>query len=228
MSEPDKIQKLEETVKFLRKELESQNLAILRLERAFESGEKLDSNEKPTLTLADMEFSLFGIEEKIKKHNELLKTIVISLVGLNDLFEQIRDFNKSALADMQFLIESTTNSYQDILSGSITSLRAEFLMALRDFREKYPKLEEIKLLQGDFDKKISPLSTIDTSSELWSSTQLKDLNRRTEELELLYEQNLNENLNTINKSLNYLLSKTKELDLQLKESKFKNNDNSEM
>ena len=55
MSEPEKIQKLEETVKFLRKELESQNLAILRIERALESGDGVPpSNDKPSLSLADI------------------------------------------------------------------------------------------------------------------------------------------------------------------------------
>lgn len=226
----DKIAKLEDTIKFLRKELESQNMAILRLERAFESGEVIDKEkQKPVLTLADMEFTLFGIDDKLKKHNGLLKSIVISIVGVNDLLEELRDFYKSSLTDIQLNQEENMNAYHRLLKGTVEGIRTEFLMVLRDFREKYPKLEEIKMHDSmkNINKNIKSINTLGSTVE-WSEEQLKDLNQRAEEMQLLIDKNINESLQSVNESINYLLTKTTELNINIKESNIKNITDSEL
>ena len=215
MSETNKIQKLEETVKFLRKELESQNMAILRLERALESGEGITgSKEKPSLTLADMEFVLFGVEEKMKKHNELIKNIVISLVGLADLLEEIRDFYKSSTIEIKTEQEFHMKTYQKLLSGSIETIRSEFLLVLRDFREKYPELEKMKI-EGNISPKNRPRSQLQTrkveSNEVWTNNQQEDLNQRMENLELLIDQNINQSMNPFFEMLNHLTVKLEQI-----------------
>ena len=215
MSETNKIQKLEETVKFLRKELESQNMAILRLERALESGEGITgSKEKPSLTLADMEFVLFGVEEKMKKHNELIKNIVISLVGLADLLEEIRDFYKSSTIEIKTEQEIHMKTYQKLLSGSIETIRSEFLLVLRDFREKYPELEKMKI-EGNISPKNRPRSQLQTrkveSNEVWTNNQQEDLNQRMENLELLIDQNINESMNPFFEMLYHLTVKLEQI-----------------
>ncbi len=205
MSESEKIHKLEETVKFLRKELESQNLAILRLERALETGE-VTNTSKSTLSLADIEFVVFGIEEKLKKHNELIKNIVISLVGTNDLLEEIRDLYRSSLSEIKIEQEDHMKIYQKLLSSSLETIRSEFLLVLRDFREKYPDLESKKL-----DSKNSQTSKLPTrkleSTDVWLEEQLKDLNQRNENIELFIEQAINEKLNSVFEMLHHLTTK---------------------
>jgi hypothetical protein len=208
-SDQKKIEKLEETVKFLRKELESQNMAILRLERALETGDGISNTpEKPSLTLADMEFVIFGIEEKLKKHNELIKNIVISLVGTNDLLEELRDLYRTSLGEIKLEQEEHMRLYQKILSGSLESIRVEFLMVLRDFREKYPDLETRKLEKQLLSKKEPIFSpTRNLESDIWTNEQLYGL----ENLELSLERNINDSMNSILEMLNYLAVKTEYL-----------------
>lgn len=223
MSEPDKIQKLEENVKFLRKELESQNLAILRLERSLESGEELSPNkEKPNLTLADMEFVIFGIEEKLKKHNDLIKHLAISLVGTTDLLEEIRDLYRNSINEMKNDQEEQMKSYQKILSGSLETIRTEFLLVLRDFREKYPDLEA-KKMDKDMDTKKESQANVSThkleATDGWTENQLNDLNQRTENLELVIEQNIHNNLSSVYEMLNHLTAKVELLHQAILEDK---------
>ncbi len=219
MSETEKIQKLEETVKFLRKELESQNLAILRIERALEDPTSvLDTKDKPALSLADIEFVVFGIEEKLKKHNELIKNIVISLVGTNDLLEEIRDLYRASVSDIKRDQEEHMKYYQKILSSSLETIRSEFLLVLRDFREKYPKLEELQQTTPDKTPSNLPTRKLD-SSEIWQKEQLKDLNLRNENLELFIEQNVNDKLSSVFEMLNFLTTKIEHLHETVLETK---------
>lgn len=210
MSESEKIQKLEETVKFLRKELESQNLAILRLERALEDpSSATGSADKPALSLADVEFVVFGIEEKLKKHNELIKNIVISLVGTNDLLEEIRDLYRSSVSEIKTEQEEHMKFYQKLLSSSLETVRSEFLLVLRDFREKYPKLHELEKLSTGKSANL-PTRQLD-DSEVWKKEQLQDLNVRNENLELFIEQNINDKMNSVFEMLNFLTTKVEHL-----------------
>lgn len=211
MAESNKIQKLEETVKFLRKELESQNMAILRLERALESGEGMGTTkEKPNLTLADMEFVIFGIEEKLKRHTELIKNIAISLVGTTDLLEEVRDLYKNSVGDLKLDQEEHMKFFQKLLAESLESIRTEFLLVLRDFREKYPNLEAKKLNEqlGGKNESKNPLPTrkIDTSN-IWITEQLQDLNQRNENLELFIEERVKDSMNSIYEMFSYLTTK---------------------
>ena len=215
MSEPDKIQKLEETVKFLRKELESQNMAILRLERILESGDSAAvSKDKPALTLADIEYVIFGIEEKLKKHNDLIKNIAISLVGTTDMLEEIRELYRNSVNELRLDQEDQMKSYQKILSGSLETIRTEFLLVLRDFREKYPELEAIKHSKAIDAKKESP-SNVNTrkleSAEAWTENQLQDLNQRMENMELVIEQNIQANISSVYEMLNHLQVKLEQV-----------------
>ena len=219
INDKKKIEDLENNIRFLKKELESKNLAILRIERALETGEGMnqDEKQKPVLTLADMEFTLFGIEEKLKKHNDLLKSLVVSTVGMNDLLEQVRESSKNSLTDMQALIETASNAYQEILAGYISSLRTEFLLVLRDFREKYPEVEEIA--QNESMQKLEKFNyrNIKKTKAVWTPPQQQAL----EELELMFDNSLQEKLGEINKSVLLLLSKTKELNIRIKENSIK-------
>ena len=215
MSEPDKIQKLEETVKFLRKELESQNMAILRLERILESGDSAAlSKDKPALTLADIDYVIFGIEEKLKKHNDLIKNIAISLVGTTDMLEEIRDLYRNSVSELRLDQEDQMKSYQKILSGSLETIRTEFLLVLRDFREKYPELEAIKHKKAIDAKKESP-SNVNSrkleSTEAWTENQLQDLNQRMENMELVIEQNIQANISSVYEMLNHLQVKLEQV-----------------
>ena len=224
MSEPDKIQKLEETVKFLRKELESQNMAILRLERILESGDSAAlSKDKPALTLADIEYVIFGIEEKLKKHNDLIKNIAISLVGTTDMLEEIRDLYRNSVSELRLDQEDQMKSYQKILSGSLETIRTEFLLVLRDFREKYPELEAIKHKKAIDAKKESP-SNVNTrkleSTEAWTENQLQDLNQRMENMELVIEQNIQANISSVYEMLNHLQVKLEQVYQTVTEEKF--------
>lgn len=205
MSESEKIQKLEETVKFLRKELESQNMAILRLERILETGEVTNTSNS-NLSLADIEFVVFGIEEKLKKHNELIKNIVVSLVGTNDLLEEIRDLYRSSLSEIKLEQEEHMKIYQKLLSSSLETIRSEFLLVLRDFREKYPKLEAKKLEASSAQTSKLPTRKLE-STDVWLEEQLNDLNQRNENIELFIEQNINEKLNSVFEMLNHLTTK---------------------
>ena len=209
----NKIEKLEETIKFLKKELESQNLAILRLERALETGEGITgSMEKPSLTLADMEFALFGVEEKLKKHNDILKSVVISLVGVNDLLENIRDFFRSSVSEIKLDQQEHIKSFQRMFSGSIESVKAEFLMVLRDFREKYPELETLKIEGFSKNQKPVPTSTRTLeSNDTWTTEQLTDLNHRMEEIELLIERSVDNSYQSVIELLSTVMTKTEEL-----------------
>lgn len=214
MSENDKIQKLEETVKFLRKELESQNMAILRLERALETGESTSSTtERPNLSLADLEFVIFGIEEKLKRHNELIKNITISLVGTTDLLEEVRDLYKVSVSEIKTDQAEHMKFFHKLLSESLESIRTEFLLVLRDFREKYPELEAKKvdsMLQNKNDSK-QKLSTRKLESNgVWLTEQLNDLNLRNENIELFVEQRLKENMSSIYDMFNFLSTRVEE------------------
>ena len=217
MSESEKISKLEETVKFLRKELESQNLAILRLERAIEGGDVTISS-KPTLSLADIEFVVFGIEEKLKKHNELIKNLVISLVGTNDLLEEIRDLYRSSLSEIKLDQADNMKFYQKLLTSSVETLRSEFLLVIRDFREKYPNLEAMKLESRNGQPSKLPTRKLE-STEVWLEEQLNDLNQRNENLELFIEQTMNEKLSSIFEMLNHLTTKLELLQKLISENK---------
>ena len=221
MSEPDKIQKLEETVKFLRKELESQNLAILRIERALESGDvAAGASDKPALSLADIEFVVFGIEEKLKKHNDLIKNIVISLVGTNDLLEEIRDLYRSSLSEIKLEQEEHMKYYQKLLASTLETLRGEFLLVLRDFREKYPELEARKVEAQSGSPTNLPTRKIE-SSEVWLEEQLNDLNQRNENIELFIEQNIDDKMSSVFEMLNHLTTKIEHLHRLVSEGKVK-------
>ena len=214
MSENDKIQKLEETVKFLRKELESQNMAILRLERALETGEGVGSTkEKPNLSLADLEFVIFGIEEKLKRHNELIKNMAISLVGTTDLLEEVRDLYKTSVSEIKLDKEQHMKFFHKLLGESLETIRTEFLLVLRDFREKYPALEaykiESELADNNTPDQKLPTRKLD-SDNVWMEEQLRDLNLRNENIELFIEQRLKENMNSIFEMFNFLSSRVEE------------------
>jgi hypothetical protein len=209
----DRVVKLEKQIAFLRRELESQNLAITRVERTLEGG---SLPEKKTMSTTDIEMAILGFETQLKKHQEILKQNTITLVGLNDLLEQIRDFFRSSVSDIKLDQKDHMQSYQKMLSGAVESLRAEFLLVLRDFRQKYPKLEKFSL-EKDVDVKTS-LSKLE-KNDIWTDEQKVHLEIKIEEMEQMIERYIQDSFGSVVDLFSIILNKTEELSLIIKEKK---------
>lgn len=156
-----------------------------------------------------LELTLSAAEKEIKHHEELLKNQTKILVAFTDLIQQIRATYYDGIKQIKLDQQTLMQSFQKLLSGSIETIRSEVLVALRDFREKYPKLEAIKLQESEEPKKKSLLSQ--SSIEEFSEVQSKFLDRRFDEITLLIDRQVQESFKSIVELLSFLLTRVEEL-----------------
>ena len=156
-----------------------------------------------------VELTLSAAEKKIKQHEELLKNQTKILVACTDLIQQIRTTYHDGLLQIKNDQQLLMQSFQKLLSGSMETIRSEVLLALRDFREKYPKLETLKFQEAEGSKKKAFLSQ--SSIEEFSEIQAKSLDRRFDEITVLVERQVQESFKSIVELLSFLLTRVEEL-----------------
>lgn len=211
----NRVVKLETDVKFLRRELESLNLAITRLEQS-STGTGTDASG---LTSTNTQLDLLAAREMQEKHQEILKNNTVALVGLNDILEEIREYYRESITDIKLDQREQLGFFQKMLSGAMESLRAEFLMVLRDFREKYPKLDSIA--QKEATDRVKTILGKLTKTEFWTEEQKRDLDIRAEQLEQLIGHFIEDSFSSVVELFTYLLNKAETLNYIIMEGKIK-------
>jgi len=215
MNMEERVEKLERDVQFLRKELESLNLALTKVEQNLQGGTGPDAM-LTGLTPPSMQLELLAAREMQHKHQEILKNNTIALVGLNDLLEQIRKHYVDSITEVKLDQREHLDFFQKMLSGSVESLRAEFLVVLRDFREKYPKLEA--LAQEEQQARLDIETKKLESNLAWTPEQERDLEARSGNLEQMIQRFINESYSSVVELFTYLLTKTEVLSQIIKEN----------
>lgn len=215
----ERLKKVEDSIKFLTRELEAQNLAISRIEQKLDGTPVGGQEPSPVAGQSDHELRLMSIESQLAKHHEVLKNNTIATVGLNDLLESIRDYYRESVKDIRFDQQTLMQTFQKILAGSMEELRTELLLALRDFREKYPLLEQRKIEQELVQSRKKGRQM--NEGKAWTADQQKDLERLSDDLEKLVDRFVNEAFNSQVELLSYLLNKVEELSLHVKEQQIK-------
>ncbi|OLS16414.1 MAG: hypothetical protein HeimC3_54660 [Candidatus Heimdallarchaeota archaeon LC_3] len=167
----------------------------------------------------DFGLSLASLEKEVNSHQDILKNQTKIMITFSDFIKNIRETFQESVSDFREDQISLMKSFQNIVSSTSETLRTEFLMVLRDFREKYPELEKIKI-EKELKQIKSPFPTID-SSQIFTSDQATFLDRKFDELIVQIERQIQDSFVSVVELLSHILAKVEELKYVLEEKNVK-------
>ncbi|MHA2104907.1 MAG: hypothetical protein ACW981_15880 [Candidatus Hodarchaeales archaeon] len=182
-------------------------------------GNQIGGVSKSASSSVDMELSVTALEKEVKNLQEILKNQTKILVTFSDFMQSFRETQQSNITGFKEDQIDLMKTFQNITSSVAETLRTEFLMVLRDFREKYPDLEK-KKIEKELKQVKSPFPSID-SSQVFTSDQSSFLNRKFDEVVVQIERQVQDNLQSVVELISHLLAKVEQLKYIIEEKSVK-------
>jgi hypothetical protein len=182
-------------------------------------GNQIGGVSKSAPSSVDMELSVTALEKEVKNLQEILKNQTKILVTFSDFMQSFRETQQSNITGFKEDQIDLMKTFQNITSSVAETLRTEFLMVLRDFREKYPDLEK-KKIEKELKQVKSPFPSID-SSQVFTSDQSSFLNRKFDDIVVQIERQVQDNLQSVVELISHLLAKVEQLKYIIEEKSVK-------
>jgi hypothetical protein len=167
----------------------------------------------------DMELSMTALEKEVNDLQEILKNQTKIMVTFSDFMQSFRETQQSSIVGFKQDQVELMKTFQNIVSSITETLRTEFLMVLRDFREKYPELEQ-KKIENELKLQKSPFPSLE-SSQIFTTDQATFLDRKFDDFVVQIERQVQDSFQSVIKLLSHLLAKVEELKYAFEEKKVK-------
>ncbi|MHA1983008.1 MAG: hypothetical protein ACW967_01560 [Candidatus Hodarchaeales archaeon] len=184
-----------------------------------EKNNQLGGVRKSSSSSVDMELSMTALDKDVKNMQDILKNQTKMMVAFSDFMQNFREMQQSTITGFKEDQIELMKTFQNITSSVTETLRTEFLMVVRDFREKYPDLEK-KKIEKELKQVKSPFPSID-SSQVFTTDQSSFLNRKFDEVVVQIERQVQDSLQSVIELISHLLAKVEQLKFVIEEKSVK-------